>query len=318
MISSRTWFALTAWAVAASWGCGGCESRAPAKPLNMPAKEEPAMTGIDVGPMEPTFLRLDHRLLELAGEVDVENRYLPAVLITVMSGEEAVMGCSGTAIGRQTVLTAGHCICPRRPMEPSAGGSRAIIDASACFKSAQVETVFYKPPVEEGARSSGSRGKNYRGKAHPHPALKVMLDEQGHVLSSQADLALVFLDEPLEFPSMPLATEAIREGDSVTIVGYGYDEVAGVFGWERRFCTNKVTRLSLAQDERVLIEQPGRQRYRQDSGGPCLRQEAKGPALAGISSRWLGEGAACTSIDGYRDWLRDEVRRVETSDPLHQ
>jgi hypothetical protein len=284
----------------------------------MPVEEKPEMIGIDVGPMEPTFLRLDHRLLKLAGEVDVENRYPQAVLITVMSGEDEVMGCSGTVISRHAVLTAGHCICPHRQLESTDNGSRAIIDASACFKDAQVETVLYKPPVEEGTKSSGSRGKIYRGKVHPHPALRVALDEQGHVSSSQADLALVFLDKPLEFPGMPLATEALRVGDSVTIAGYGYDEVANVFGWERRFCTNKITRLPLALDERVLIEQPGGHRYRQDSGGPCLRQETKGLALAGISSRWLGEGAACTSIDGYRDWLRDEVRRAETPDLLHQ
>jgi hypothetical protein len=203
-------------------------------------------------------------------------------------------------------------------VESPDGRGHAIIDASACFNGAQVDTLFYKPPIEDGTKSSGSRGKFYRGKVHPHPALRIMLDEQGRVLSSQADIALIFLDDPVEFPGMPLATGKLRVGDPVTIVGYGYDEVANVFGWERRFCTNKITRLMLAQDERILIEQPGRHRYRLDSGGPCLRQEAKGPALVGISNRWLGEGAACTSIDGYRDWLREEARRAETPDPLHQ
>lgn len=314
MTSWRTWLVLTAWTIAASWGCGGCEARVASESGSKPMKEEPELVGIDNGPMKPTFLRLDHRRLELAGEVDFKNRYLSVVMITVMSGEEAVMGCSGVAISRHVVATAGHCICKRRQGSSPGQGVQAIIDASACFEGAKVETVFYKPPVEEGTQSSGSRGKSYQGKARPHPALKVMLDEQGRVMSSRADLALIFLEKPLESPGIPLADEDTRVGDSVTIAGYGYDEVADVFGWERRFCTNKITRLSLTEDERILIEQPGGHQYRQDSGGPCLRQGEKGPEIVGISSRWLGEGAACTSIYGHLDWLREEVRRADAPD----
>ena len=76
---------------------------------------------------------------------------------------------------------------------------------------------------------------------------------------------------------------------------------------------NTVTRLATPEDERVLIRQPGGHLYRQDSGGPCLLQGSLGPELVGISSRWLGEGAAFTSTYGYRRWLRDEVRRAEVA-----
>jgi hypothetical protein len=153
----------------------------------------------------------------------------------------------------------------------------------------------------------------HEGRVLPHPALSVVLDSRGHVSSSHADLALIFLSTPVEFAGLPLAGEEVRVGDSVIIVGHGYDEVEGVFGWERRVSLNQVSRLGMAEDERVLIHQPGGHRYRQDSGGPCLRQGAKGPELVGISSRWLGEGAAFTSIHDYRGWLREAIQRAETT-----
>jgi hypothetical protein len=191
-----------------------------------------------------------------------------------------------------------------------------MIDASACSEAAKVETVFYKPPVEEGTRSSGSLGKIYAGRVQPHPTLRILLDAQGRILSSRADLALIILSKPLESPGLPLADEEVRVGDSIIIVGHEYDEVVDVFGGERRSSRNEIARLMTAEDERVLIQQPGGHRYRQDSGGPCVHQGEKGPMLVGISSRWLGEGAAFTSIHNYRGWLRDAVQRAETADTV--
>jgi hypothetical protein len=272
----------------------------------MPRAEEPEVIGIDV-PMKPEFLRLDHRLMELAGEVDFENRYRAAVMVSSTLGEEGVLRCSGTAISRNVVLTAGHCVCRRR----QGTGGKTVIDVSACLEAAEVETVFYKPPVEEGTRSSGSRGTIHHGRVRPHPAFKAVLDEQGRVVFSHADLALVILNKPLEFPGVPLAEGKAQVGDSIVIVGHEYDEVEAVFGGERRFSMNTITRLGTAEDERVLVRQPGGHRYRQDSGGPCLREETRGPMLVGISSRWLGEGAAFTSTHRYQDWLRDNIQRAE-------
>lgn len=223
------------------------------------------------------------------------------------------MACSGTALSRRVVLTSGHCVCSKKQQGSAGGGSQAIIDTSACVEAAEVETILYEPQAEEGATLRGSRGTVHAGRVQPHPELKIVFDEQGRVVESHADLALLMLSTPLGFPGLPLDDEKVHLGDAVTIVGRGYDEVAGVFGWERRFSLNKVIRLETAQDDRVLIEQPEGHRYRQDSGGPCVRQKARGPVLVGISSRWLGEGAAFTSIHDYRDWLRDAVRRAEAS-----
>jgi hypothetical protein len=310
MTGARIWLALAVWAVGVALGCHGCEERAKDAPTSVPSAEEPEMVGLDV-PMHPEFLRLDHRLMELGGPVDFENRYQAAVMVSAVLSEEEVLRCSGAAISRHVVLTAGHCVCKRRQERPRGSGSQTVMDASACLEVAKVETVFYKPPVEKGTRSSGSRGAIYHGKAHPHPSFKAVLDERGRVVFSHADLALVILNKPLEFPGVPLSDGKVQVGDPIIIVGHEYDEVEDVFGGERRFSMNTITRLGTAEDERILVQQPGGHRYRQDSGGPCLRQGTKGGMLVGVSNRWLGEGAAFTSIHGYQAWLRDSIQHAE-------
>jgi hypothetical protein len=274
--------------------------------------DEQAVASLNPEPLGESLI-VPHRLLKLAGDVDFANRYLSTVTVTDLSGRKGQMACGGVALSRHVVLTAGHCVCPRRTAASAQGEAQVIIDSTECFEDVDTTTLFYKPPSEEGTNLRGSRMRFIHGRARPHPALRVTLDEQGRVFSSRADLALIFLEKPLDFPGVPVSAEEIRVGDTVTIVGYGFDEDVRVVGGERRSCANKITRLATPEDERLLVQQPGGHRYRQDSGGPCLLQGRKEPELVGISSRWLGEGAACISIENYRDWLREEVRRAETT-----
>ncbi|WP_224240463.1 trypsin-like serine protease [Hyalangium gracile] len=298
---------LTVWAgVFAS--CGDCAERVAPPETEEPVREEV----VAVLPLQqPESLLLDDRRVLLSGEVDDSNRYLAAVEVNVFSGERKVMICSGAALSRRVVLTAGHCVCPLRQAVPGAEQGQEISDASSCATSVDAALMHYDPPSKDNGRVEGARRPFSPGTVRPHPELKVVVDGERHVKESHADLALIVLDEPLEVAGLPLSNEEVRVGDKVVIVGYGYDETVDWFGSERRFSMNTVTRLGTPGDERVLIRQPGGHRYRQDSGGPCLRQGQHGPELVGISSRWLGEGAACTSTYGYRRWLRDEVRRAE-------
>ena len=158
-------------------------------------------------------------------------------------------------------------------------------------------------------RTWASRTDVFRGRIHAHPSLRIVLDPRGGMVSSQADLAVVLLDEPVkqELRLVPLADSAVQVGESIVVVGYGYDELADGYDGERRMSRNKIIRAPTPADERAAFEQPGHHLYKGDSGGPCLREGPSGPELVGISSRNLGEGATFTSIHPYRDWVRAQL-----------
>lgn len=172
----------------------------------------------------------------------------------------------------------------------------------------------------DAGQEPGSRGRYQPGAVRPHPELKVLLDAQGLVMSSHADLALVVLEHAAEPPyrPFPLATTAVQLQESITLVGSGYDETAHAYDGERRFSRNKVTAVLPSGSGNMRIEQPEGHHYRGDSGGPCLREGPEGPMLVGISSRNLGGGETFTSIHEYRAWLQDEIRLAEAPPPSAQ
>jgi hypothetical protein len=247
--------------------------------------------------------------------VDVANRYPSAVWVNVEFSKATRGFCSGAIIARRLILTAGHCVCQRRILSET-GGSHSLIDGSACAETATVKTVVYNPG-ETRVGAASSHGAYQQGIVRPHPELRVLLDAQGQVMSSHADLALIHLEEPLdkEFMPVPLADKELQLRESVVIVGSGYDEAAGVYDAERRHSRTTVTELLPSGGGRMRLEQPGGHHYRGDSGGPCLREGSEGTVLVGISSRNLGEGGTLTSIYPYRDWLLGEIQRAKSTKP---
>lgn len=277
--------------------------------------------GMEVADLQPGItvdMPLVTHLLPLAGNVDVANRYLSAVRVTVRFNEEQRGFCSGAIISRRLILTAGHCVCQQRQAPSESNTTQGLIDGSACAKTATVSTTAYGPP-------KGSKEKiylertSYEGQVHPHPMLRILLGADGRVASSNADLAVIALDEPLEkeFPPLPLADEDLQLNESIVIVGSGYDETARAYDGERRASINKVIEDLPSSGGRMRILQPGGHHYRGDSGGPCLREGPGRTVLVGISSRNLGEGEALQSIHGYLDWLRSEIQRAERKHSPH-
>jgi hypothetical protein len=271
--------------------CIGCKEQAPVASAAATVHD----SGVSAG---GTLQMLDPRLLQLGGAVDVENRYSMTVMVITRFAEERVSRCSGVLISPRHVLTAGHCICMPRQLTHSEVTGGMLIDRAACAETAIVKAVTYRPPSAGAEDEAASRVDVFRGSVHPHPELKLVLDAQGEVQSSHADLAMILLDEPLKevLSFLPLADTEVRAGEPIIIVGHGYDEIADAHDGDRRVSRNRVTRAPTSEDERAAIEQPGGHPYKGDSGGPCLREGPKGPELVDISSRYLGHGATFTSL----------------------
>ncbi len=290
--------------LAALFLTAACKDPAPSPTpdVSTPAREA---GGLAHGVPQP----LNDRLLQLGGEIDVRNRYLTALRLTTVWAGATKSRCGSVLLAPRVALTAGHCVCkPRMGSAPPDEG-KTLIDTSACAEATTLGMVTYAPPKPGVVEDFGSRVDVFRGRVRPHPELRIVLGAQGEVLSSRANLALILLDEPLEetLHLMPLADSEVQTGESVVVVGYGYDPLTDGHDGDRRASMNKVLQTPKAHDDRLALEQPGNHVYKQDSGGPCLREGTQRPELVGISSRNLGSGATCTSIHPYREWLRAQL-----------
>lgn len=174
-------------------------------------------------------------------------------------------------------------------------------------------TVIYDPPTNDSERMPGYESRTYTGiEVRPHPEFKLLLDEEGHVEAANADLAVIILEEPVgeAVPPIPFADMDVHANESFLMLGYTYDKIVGGISGQRRFSRYLIEELMPPGDSRALFEQPGRDLYTGDSGGPCLREGPQGLGLVGISSRGLGESPAFTRTYPHRDWLASELERA--------
>lgn len=198
------WFIPPWLAVAGLLGCGGCDSR-PEESDDRGAGEPHRF------PPEDT-LPLPENVFGYAGEIDIHSRYPSTVVVRTY--EPQVTGL---------VLTAGHCVCMKQPALGAADEGTLVIDRSTCATAPIVTTIDYDPPLEDGIKiEPGFRSRSYKAmEVRPHPEFKVLLDQQGRVLSSIADLAVIVLRQPIEgpFPIIPIADFDARAGELLTTEG---------------------------------------------------------------------------------------------------
>jgi hypothetical protein len=246
--------------------------------------------------------------------MDVSNRYISTIML--VPGESHVFpSCSGILLNRRVALTAASCVCPPR-QAPHGVPEKGPIGPAACAERAFVMTVHMGPPKLPNfpEESVVRRFERVGGQVHVHPSFKLELDDQGAVLSTRADLAIIVLDLPVTVavPRIPLAETEVQEHEALVMAGYGDDErfrdVPGV----RYFRHNKAIRIQ-GSDGKVLYEQQGPFVYDGYMGGPCFREDESKRWLVGIASVGSEQELSFTSTYFFRNWLRAELQRVSSA-----
>jgi len=295
-------------ALLASSGCTE-RSKEKAQPKTAATPPAPALASPDAGSDEDDDLdriimpfRLPPDLTVDTGKIDGLNRYQSAVRVYArgIGAPEAVKLCTGVVVSPRLVLTAASCVCSQQPAAQGDSG-QTLLDAKVCATIGFVQTTTYIPETRDDP--PGEQGRQYDAAVRVHPGFKQVLDEQGNVVSSEADLAVFVLDKATDIPPVELADSDIKAGESLVIVGHGFFTA----GLDRLFSEHRVTEV-LGSGGRVAFAQPPPNLYKGARGGPCLRQTRQGLRLSGILSASLGQEALFTSVYPYREWLRAEIQ----------
>lgn len=246
----------------------------------------------------------------LGGKKDSGNLYSNTVLLTAPGAALESGFCSGVLVSPRRVLTAAHCVCLERHVTTPTGKALTQIDGSLCMRSLTVQTFIY------GEKTVPQR---YAGiKIEPHPALKLLYDSDGNLVSAESDLAVIHLEKPIqEIPAAALSKQDIAPGSSIVLVGFGDTQLQKSERARERFFGR--TEVSQVEGELLRVLKPGPHAYQGDSGGPCFKwgEGADRPSLVGIIR---GGGAAVyssitsTSLPRNRQWLERIIREDTGTD----
>jgi hypothetical protein len=264
------------------------------------------LENIEFGPAYPD-------VRQFAGEMDVKNRYVSAVMLSLRDPRD-MPDCSGVLLAPRQVLTAASCVCALRGEIPRGRGTETRAGASSCAKRVFVTAVVYgevgSPRLKE--LSTQMRFHTAEGTVRPHPEMELVLDKRGFVLDAEADLAMVLLDEPLKTGGgeVRLSQEDVHGGEPLVMAGYGHDEEVGGFYGARYFRTNRVTDVNPSERGQILYEQQAPYAYNGFDGGPCFREKGNRRWLVGVAGARADQKLTCTSTIVYRDWILEELKHA--------
>lgn len=240
------------------------------------------------------FLEFRPRII---GGVDVSTPTTSVAMLIYQGSNSLYYGCAGTLISPKKVITAGHCVDDRVPVEVILGRTR-VSDAGA---------------------------------GEVHTIASIAIHPRYSVRTLENDLAVITLDKPSLLPPLPLATRTMLTNltydSELTIQGWGYtnpnylDPSDVLRKAIVRFIPKYVCNSSLFYDKLVgpgmicagFIE-GGTDSCGGDSGGPLTLSFQNGQYLLGTVS-W-GASDSCgqphrpgvyTDLTYYETWIQAEI-----------
>jgi hypothetical protein len=308
---------LCAAVVSVSGGCKGDSKQAPHPVATGDAgatmANTPSGKGLDPAISDKSLPR------RASGTMDVHNRYATTLMLTE-DAQTRIAICSGILLSPRVALTAATCVCPPKKNNPDSLPEKRLIDATACAERIFLRTVHYGAvkDLEFKEETTVKSFQSFEGQVRPHPEFKLVLDAQGAIQTSHADLAVIVLDSPVKEPLqfIPFGESEVKENELLVMAGYPRDARFGGFSGIRYFRQNKVTQILGAQPGRVLYEQHAPFLYNGYTGGPCFREDETQQWLVGIASVSSDQELSFTSTYLFRGWLQAELQRAASKDTI--
>jgi secreted trypsin-like serine protease len=214
----------------------------------------------------------------VGGKVTTARPSVGLLLDVTDQAKGSVGICTGTVVGKRTVLTAAHCL--DRAGQKS---TFTVHDSSGKGTTANVVSRAQAPGYKKLPATGVTREQFY---ANP-------------------DIAIVRLDRELPVRAIPIATDAPVVGTFITIVGYGATAAgARDAGKAKRQTTNFI---KAVEDDHISFNQVAGVfglSCGGDSGGPALVKAGTGEAVAAVTHFGdCGTLSAYTRADVFKAFI---------------
>ena len=250
--------------------------------------DEASAAVVDVRVRRAPLLAFKHKFQPLIAGGKKTDQY-PSVGAIVIDGK---MHCTATVVGKQTLLTAAHCLY-------------GFEDQLEDFAFLVGETIW-KPSGAPMRIVGFDYPKGLNGEPYKYNVVGKLHED---------DIGVAYLEQPTTLPIVRLhqgdpSWNAIHGGATkLVFVGYGYDLVGGELDDDgiKRFALGPI---NLIENRRVGFYVAGISTCKGDSGGPALLvngQQTTQVAVTSVGSADCRVGYE-TRIDAFAPWLQGRIR----------